>query len=173
MLPFHPLKGLGVPIEAQTGVYEQRPTVMCPTWTVFNILHTVYNQPGPRPAWIARDAESNIKLVSFLENEDKSQLVIRTYDQFLVAQKNEKNEAQEAKDGEVKVTTYSDYRDEETEAAKFHTNYQSSILNLFRSGKFLSGVQEGVALLADPCVCASSLAFALSALASWNLPIFS
>ena len=90
MLPFHPLKGLGVPIEAQTGVYEQRPTVMCPTWTVFNILHAVYNQPGPRPAWIARDAESNIKLVSFLENEDKSQLVIRTYDQFLVAQKNEK-----------------------------------------------------------------------------------
>jgi hypothetical protein len=38
---------------------------------------TNIEQVEHRPAWIARDAESNIKLVAFLESEDKYQLVIR------------------------------------------------------------------------------------------------
>lgn len=91
------------------------------------------DQVEHRPAWISRDAKNNIRLVAFLENDDKSQLVVRTYDQFLVAQKNEKTEADKAKDGTVEATTYSEYRDETTEASKFHDNYQSAILNLFKS----------------------------------------
>lgn len=34
--------------EAHTDVYKQWPTAMSPAWTVFYILQTVNNQPGPR-----------------------------------------------------------------------------------------------------------------------------
>jgi hypothetical protein len=91
------------------------------------------DQVSHRPAWIARDSDNNVKLVAFLDQEDKSGFVIRTYDQFLVSQQNEKKDAENTKDGGFTVGTFSDYRDEETESAKFHGNYQSAILNLFRS----------------------------------------
>jgi hypothetical protein len=91
------------------------------------------DQVGHRPCWIARDSDNGIKLVAFLDQEDKSGLVIRTYDQFLVSQGNEKKEAEDAKDGGVSVGSFRDYRDDETEAAKFQSNYQAAILDLFKS----------------------------------------
>ena len=50
MFTFHPFDVLGVAFAAQTSVNKQRPTKMSPTWTVFNVLHTVNNQPCPRLA---------------------------------------------------------------------------------------------------------------------------
>lgn len=91
------------------------------------------DQVSKRPAWVARDSENNIKLVAFLDQEDKSGLVIRTYDQFVISQQNEKKEAEDAKDGGVSVGTYSDFKDEESEAARFHSNYRDAILSLFKS----------------------------------------